>query len=178
MSADIASAIAPDGSVLDSAAPGLGLLRRQIRDAYADVDTAMERVIGTSAPQGALQDRVVSVRSERLVLQVKAEMRHRVPGIVHDASNTGATVYVEPFATVDLCNRWRELALEERREVERVLYRLSSEGRPPRRRYFSGHRSHRTPGVHIRESEVRSGDARYRPPRQNQCHRGGSGGSP
>ena len=127
LSADIASAIAPDGSVLDSAAPGLGLLRRQIRDAYADVDTAMERVIGTSAPQGALQDRVVSIRSERLVLQVKAEMRHRVPGIVHDASNTGATVYVEPFATVDLCNRWRELALEERREVERVLYRLSSE---------------------------------------------------
>ncbi len=126
VSGEIGAAIAPDGSVLDGAAPGLGLLRRQIRHAYADVDQAMERVIGTSAPQGALQDRVVSVRSERLVLQVKAEMRHRVPGIVHDASNTGATLFVEPFATVDLCNRWRELALEERREVERVLYRLSS----------------------------------------------------
>ena len=126
VSNEIAAAIAPDGSVLDGAAPGLGLLRRQIRHAYADVDEAMERVIGTSAPMGALQDRVISVRSERLVLQVKAEMRHRVPGIVHDASNTGATLFVEPLATVDLCNRWRELALEERREVERVLYRLSS----------------------------------------------------
>ena len=126
VSEEITAAIAPDGSVLDGAAPGLGLLRRQIRLAYSDVDEAMERVIGTSAPQGTLQDRVVSVRSERLVIQVKAEMRHRVPGIVHDASNTGATLFVEPFATVDLCNRWRELALEERREVERVLYRLSS----------------------------------------------------
>ena len=126
VSNEIGAAIAPDGSVLDGAAPGLGLLRRQIRHAYADVDQAMERVIGSSAPLGALQDRVVSVRSERLVVQVKAEMRHRVPGIVHDASNTGATLFVEPFATVDLCNRWRELALEERREVERVLYRLSS----------------------------------------------------
>ncbi len=126
VSAEIGAAVAPDGSVLDGAAPGLGLLRRQIRHAYADVDDAMERVIGSSAPLGALQDRIVSVRSERLVVQVKAEMRHRVPGIVHDASNTGATLFVEPFATVDLCNRWRELALEERREVERVLYRLSA----------------------------------------------------
>ena len=127
VAADIAKAIAPDGSVLDGAAPGLGLLRRQMRDAYTDVDAAMERIIGSSASQEVLQERVISVRSERLVLQVKAGMKSRIPGIVHDASNTGATVYVEPFATVDLCNRWRELALEERREIERVLYRLSSE---------------------------------------------------
>ena len=127
LSADIASAIAPDGSVLDSAAPGLGLLRRQIRDAYADVDTAMERVIGTSAPQGALQDRVVSVRSERLVLQVKAEMRHRVPAscTTPRTREQPCTWSHSPQSTFAIAGA--SSALEERREVERVLYRLSSE---------------------------------------------------
>ncbi|MDD9994910.1 MAG: endonuclease MutS2, partial [Dehalococcoidia bacterium] len=52
-------------------------------------------------------------------------MRHRIPGIVHDASNTGSTVYVEPLATVELGNLWRELVLEEEREVARILARLS-----------------------------------------------------
>ena len=126
VSRQIVSAIGPRGDVLDSATPGLGLLRRQVRSAYQRVTQALERILGSSEGRDALQDQVVSVRSERLVLQVKSEMRHRIPGIVHDASNTGATLYIEPFPTVDLCNEWRELALEEDREVLRVLHRLSS----------------------------------------------------
>ena len=90
------------------------------------MSSALTRVIQSSAGRDALQDQVISVRGDRLVVQVKAEMRHRIPGIVHDASNTGATLFVEPSSTVDLCNAWRELSLEEGREVARVLRDLSA----------------------------------------------------
>ena len=114
------------GEVLDSATPTLGDLRRGVREAYHRVSDALERVIHSATGRDALQDQVVSMRGDRLVVQVKTEMRHRVPGIVHDASNTGATLFVEPFATVELCNTWREMALEEERETLRVLRELSA----------------------------------------------------
>ncbi len=121
----IRSSIDDRGEVPDSATPSLGILRRQVRRAYEDVASALEGVIGSASGQEALQDEVISMRSERLVVQVKAERRHRVPGVVHGASNTGATLFIEPFATVDLGNSWRELALEEERETARVLSELS-----------------------------------------------------
>ena len=114
------------GEVVDDATPTLRALRSQVRVAYERVTEALTRVIQSSEGQEALQDQVISMRAERLVLQVKAEMRHRLPGVVHGASNTGATLFIEPLATVDLCNTWRELALEEEREVMRVLRDLSS----------------------------------------------------
>ena len=121
----IRSSIDERGEVPDSATPSLGILRRQVRRAYEDVASALEGVIGSAAGQEALQDEVISMRSERLVVQVKTERRHRVPGVVHGASNTGATLFIEPFATVDLGNSWRELTLEEERETARVLRELS-----------------------------------------------------
>ncbi len=122
----IAGSIGHMGEVLDGASPGLGSLRRSVRQAYNSAAAALARVM--EAPEGteALQDRVVSVRSDRLVVQVKSNQRHRVPGVVHGASNTGATLFVEPFATVEMGNRWRELVLEEERETERVLWDLSA----------------------------------------------------
>ena len=113
------------GEVLDSATPSLGILRRQVRKAYEDVAAAIEGVIGSVSGREVLQDEVISMRSERLVVQVKAERRHRVPGVVHGASNTGATLFIEPFSTVDMGNSWRELALEEERETTHVLRELS-----------------------------------------------------
>ena len=122
----IAGSIGPMGEVLDGASPGLGLLRRRARQAYDSAAGALARVIGSPEGADALQDSVVSIRSDRLVVQVKAGRRHRVPGVVHGASNTGATLFVEPFATVEMGNRWRELVLEEERETERVLWELSA----------------------------------------------------
>jgi DNA mismatch repair protein MutS2 len=113
------------GEVLDAATPALGALRQQVREAYQRVAVALDGVINSPTGLEALQDRVISMRGERLVVQVKTEMRQRVPGVVHDASNTGATLFIEPFATIDLCNEWRELALEEERETSRVLRELS-----------------------------------------------------
>ena len=121
----IRGAIGDGGEVLDSASPELGPIRRQVREAYQSVSAALESVLRSTAGREALQDDVISARGDRLVVQVKAGMRKRIPGIVHDASNTGATLFVEPFATVELCNAWRELALEEERETARILRELS-----------------------------------------------------
>ena len=121
----IGACIGDRGEVLDQATPTLGKLRHHVRTAYKRVTEAQERIFHSSAGQEALQDQVVSMRGERLVLQVKTELRHRIPGVVLDASNTGATLFTEPFATVDLCNAWTELVLEEAREVSKVLRDLS-----------------------------------------------------
>ena len=126
LSRQIRLRIGSRGEVVDDATPTLRVLRSQVRQAYERVAEALTRIIQSSAGQEALQDQVISVRGDRLVVQVKAEMRRRVPGIVHDASNTGATLFIEPSATVDMCNAWRELALEEEREVARVLRDLSA----------------------------------------------------
>ena len=122
----IAGSIGQMGEVLDGASPGLGPLRRSVRQAYDSAAAGLARVVESPEGSDALQDSVVSIRSDRLVVQVKASHRHRVPGVVHGASNTGATLFVEPFATVEMGNRWRELVLEEERETERVLWELSA----------------------------------------------------
>ena len=113
------------GEVLDSASAAIASIRRRLRPAYERVIESLNRIIQSPDDREALQDNVISVRGERLALQVKADMRHRVPGVVLDASNTGATLFIEPFATVELCNEWRELALEEEREANRILRDLS-----------------------------------------------------
>ena len=122
----IRSKIGQRGEVMDDATPTLRALRRQTGAAFERVNEALHAFMRSAEAKDALQDPVISVRGDRLVVPVRAERRRRVPGIVHDASNTGATVFVEPFSTVELCNEWRELTLEERREERRVLRELSS----------------------------------------------------
>ena len=114
------------GVVRDDATHTLRALRSQIRQAYQRVTDSLNTLIQRAQSDNALQDNVISVRNDRLVVQVKAEMRSRVPGIVHDASNTGATLFVEPFSTVEIGNTWRELALAEEREIRKVLRDLST----------------------------------------------------
>ena len=122
----IRSKVSERGEVYDDATPSLRALRNQVRSAYEKVTDALQDFIRSPTGRDSLQEPVISVRGDRLVVPVRADRRHRVSGIVHDASNTGATVFVEPFSTVDLCNEWRELALEEEREVARVLRELSA----------------------------------------------------
>ena len=122
----VRDSIGQRGDVLDAASPALRPLRRQLRAAYEKVTDSLTGIMQSAVGREALQDQVISIRGERLVLQVKAGMRQRIPGVVLDASNTGATLFVEPFGTVELCNEWRELALEEQREVRRVLRDLSA----------------------------------------------------
>jgi len=127
LSHSISTTVSPNGLVKDTASPSLGILRRQVRDSYTRVTTALQHIIRESEMEGSIQDDVISVRGDRLVVQVKSNMRSRIPGVVHDASNTGMTLFIEPFSTVNLCNSWRELALEEDREVARILRDLSAQ---------------------------------------------------
>ncbi|GIT44565.1 MAG: hypothetical protein Ct9H300mP11_25010 [Chloroflexota bacterium] len=81
----------------------------------------MDRNLRRLQRSDVLQEAIITQRNGRMVLLIKAEMRYRVPGIVHDVSDSGATVFVEPMPAIDMGNRWREARLAEDREVERVL---------------------------------------------------------
>ena len=122
----ITRSVSPYGDVEDGASPLLRDLRGQARIAYGRLEESLHRIIRSTLGRDALQESLVTERNGRLVLPVKVEARRRLPGLVHDISDSGATVFVEPLATVGPGNRWRELQLAEAREVERVLKALST----------------------------------------------------
>jgi DNA mismatch repair protein MutS2 len=116
-----------DGSdVRDNASPLLRRLRRELRNGGARVREELARVARSSDVQEALQETFLAERGGRPVLAVRAGARAKVPGIVHDASSTGQTLFVEPFAVVELNNRLAEAAADAREEVERILRELSA----------------------------------------------------
>ena len=124
---EIDRCIEEDGSDLrDTASPLLRRLRRELRNGGARVREELARVARSSDVQEALQEQFLAERGGRPVLAVRASSRSKVPGIVHDASSTGQTLFVEPFAVVELNNRLAEAAAEAREEVERILRELSS----------------------------------------------------
>ena len=114
-----------DARVRDQASPELEALRRELRQTHQALLRAMERLVRSPEVRPWLQEPIITRRQGRYVLPVKAEHRHQVPGIVHDQSGTGATLFVEPFAVVERNNRLRELEKAEAREVQRILTRLS-----------------------------------------------------
>ncbi len=121
----ISGAISPAGEVLDNASPVLHNLRQDARQAQNRLNEIMERNLRRLQRAEVVQEPLITQRNGRMVLLIKAELRARVPGIVHDVSDTGATVFVEPMPAIDMGNRWREARLAEEREVERVLRQLS-----------------------------------------------------
>ena len=123
---ELASAIGRSGEVLDSASPGLRALREETRQSYQSLTESLERTIRRLQRQNVLQEPIVTQRNGRMVVLVKAEMKHRLPGIVHDVSDSGATIFVEPMSSIRLGNQWRELRLAEEREEERIIRDLSA----------------------------------------------------
>ena len=121
----IRQSLSDTGDVRDDATQRLGPLRKRAARAYQRLLNLLERMTARPTIRAALQSSAIATRGDRLVLEVKAGHRDDVPGIVHDVSNTGATIFVEPFRAVEPCNSWRELAAEAQREEERVLIRLS-----------------------------------------------------
>lgn len=121
----LSGSISPVGEVLDNASPVLHNLRQDARNAQNRLNDIMERNLRRLQRADVLQEALITQRNGRMVLLIKAEMRYRVPGIVHDVSDSGATVFVEPMPAIDVGNRWREARLAEDREVERVLRQLS-----------------------------------------------------
>ena len=119
----ILSSFDASGELADSASPDLARIRHKIRDAQSRVRTALQRIV--SHQPGALQDPIITMRGDRFVLPVRADSKGAIPGIVHDQSGTGQTLYVEPMAVVELNNALRQQQLAERAEVERILTALT-----------------------------------------------------
>lgn len=114
-----------NSEVRDDATPELAAIRRELRDSSNRLQDKLRRLISSSTNAKYLQEAIITQRGGRFVIPVKADYKGRIPGIVHDQSASGATLFVEPLATVDLNNKLRELQLREEREIQRILQMLS-----------------------------------------------------
>ncbi len=119
--AELDGKILPDGSVDSSASAALRAIRRSIERLRADVQSTLEKLLRRLSQSGALQDALITIRSDRFVLPVRAEEKYRVEGIVHGTSSSGATLFVEPMETVPLNNDLVEQQDREFAEVQRIL---------------------------------------------------------
>ncbi len=125
LEAEIRRAVDEHGEVRDDASPALAEIRRSMRTLQNRMKDRLESFVRGPAAK-YLQDPIVTIRDNRFVVPVKIEYRAQVPGIVHDQSSSGSTLFIEPLAIVEMNNDLRELALKEREEVARILTRLSA----------------------------------------------------
>jgi len=123
----IVDALDERGVVLDRASPALGRIRRGLAQAQGDARDRLGAILNSSKHAKAIQDRIVTIRNGRFVIPIKAESAGSVPGIVHDTSASGQTLFVEPLAALEANNRVRTLQIDEEREVRRILEALSGE---------------------------------------------------
>ena len=123
----IFTCIVNEEEVADNASPALASIRRKIRAASQRVRDQLDKLIHSQAHQKHLQESIVTQRGGRYVVPVKAEFRGEVPGLVHDTSSSGATVFVEPMSVVELNNEIRVLRSDEQDEIARILLELSGE---------------------------------------------------
>ena len=121
----LARSFDPVGELLDTASPRLGGLRAAVRVAYDRLRRRLDALVGAELGS-ALQEQIVTLRNGRYVVPVKAEARSRVKGIVHDASGSGQTLFIEPMVAVELGNAWREAQVAESEEIARILDELSA----------------------------------------------------
>jgi DNA mismatch repair protein MutS2 len=123
---EIARCISEEGQVADQASTELANLRRGINRLQHRIRETLDGIIRNPSNQKILQDPIVTQRSDRYVVPVKQEYRQSFPGIVHDQSASGATLFIEPMAVVNLGNELREVTIKEQREVQRILMLLSA----------------------------------------------------
>ncbi|GFR34541.1 endonuclease MutS2 [Thermobrachium celere] len=120
---EIETKILSENEISDRASEKLFSIRRSIRDKNAKVKEKLQSMLQTYSKY--LQDPIITLRGDRYVLPVKAEFKGSVPGLVHDQSASGSTLFIEPMAVVELNNEIKELLLKEKQEIERILYELS-----------------------------------------------------
>lgn len=123
----ISSAIVAEDEIADNASSELYDIRRHMRLASDRVRQALNKVITSPAYSKALQETIITMKNGRYVVPVKAEHKSVVPGLVHEISSSGATLFIEPMAAVQINNELRELAAKEKQEIERILIELSAE---------------------------------------------------
>jgi len=123
----ITTAIIAEDEIADGASHDLADIRRKLRIAAAKVRETLQKIISSPTYAKALQEPIITTRSDRFVVPVRADHRASIPGLVHDVSASGATLFVEPMGAVNANNEIRELKAKERLEIERILAELSAE---------------------------------------------------
>ncbi len=117
--------ILPDGSLADDASVALSRLRRDIEKQKKNVQTSLERFLRSHHEDGTLQEELITIRNDRFVVPIVAGQQRKVNGVIHGASGSGHTLFVEPLETIDLNNELVRLREEEMREVHRILRELT-----------------------------------------------------
>ena len=123
----IGTCILSEDEIADAASPELADIRRHMRLQSAKVKESLQKIISSPTYAKSLRDPIITLRGDRYVVPVKAECKNDVPGLIHDVSSTGSTVFIEPMSAVNANNALRELALQEKKEIERILAELSAE---------------------------------------------------
>ncbi len=123
----ITTAVTGEDEIADGASPELADIRRKMRAASARARDALQKIITAPSYAKVLQEAIITQRGGRFVVPVRAEKRGELPGLVHDVSGSGATLFVEPMGVVKANNELRELGAREKAEIERILMELSAE---------------------------------------------------
>ena len=122
----ISRCISDRAEVLDNASQKLASIRNEIKVSHTRLLSRLERMLGDPHTAPMLQESIITQRNGRYVIPLRAEFKSKLKSIIHDQSSSGATLFVEPLAVVELNNRWHELQLEERDEIRRILADLSA----------------------------------------------------
>ncbi|MEM3793774.1 MAG: endonuclease MutS2 [Candidatus Bathyarchaeia archaeon] len=122
---EISQAISEQGDVLDDASPELKRIRQELKETRELLLNRLQEIITSPAIAPFIQEPIITERHGRFVIPVKAQFKSRIPGLVHDISSSGVTVFLEPLEVVELGNRFRELQLEEEEEIRRILARFT-----------------------------------------------------
>ena len=123
---DVRGKILPDGTLADDASVALQRLRRDIERQQRQIQTSLERFLRTHRDDGTLQEEFITLRNDRFVVPVVAGQQRKVYGVIHGASSSGHTLFVEPLETIDLNNELVRLREEEQRETLRILRELTN----------------------------------------------------
>lgn len=124
---DIDGCLSPTGEILDNASPKLASVRHRMREVRQELVAHLQAIITSPRGRKIVQEPIITEREGRYVIPIKVESRRQIKGIVHDVSNTEATVFIEPWTTTDTQNELRQLVAEEKDEIERILRTLSAE---------------------------------------------------
>ncbi len=123
----IEAKLLPDGGLADTASPGLGRVRREIDRQQRAIEDSLRGALRKLSEGGAAQEELITIRGDRFVIPVKAELKRKIAGVVHGSSGSGQTVYLEPLETLELNNDLQRLFEEELEEIHRIFLQITAQ---------------------------------------------------